>query len=197
MLHFNDKCYMSTIRWGANLESMQLKEVNELAGLTTGHGLYFFKNQEQYVTRLVDFVINGIERNEYSIIVENDRIIPLVSKKLAELFDESRLEKVVFVNNYDFYYANGNFSVNSIFDFIPNLIEGYSEIDLEIRSWAHVEWRDEQEINRKLIDSEQEAGIIVSEPEILAVCAYDSDRVSTELEKGLLSCHNFIISDKE
>jgi hypothetical protein len=156
--------------------------------------IYFFKNQEQYVTRLVDFVINGIERNEYSIIVENDRITPLVSKKLRELFDESRLEKVVFVNNYDFYYANGDFSVNSIFDFIPNIIEGYSEIDSDIRSWAHVEWRDDQEINKKLLVSEQEADLVVTDTKLLSVCAYDSERVSTELKDGLLGCHNFIIN---
>jgi hypothetical protein len=175
---------------------MQLTEVNELAGLTRGHGLYFFENQDQYITRLVDFVISGLERDEYSIIVENDRIIPLITKRLMELLEESSLEKVKFVNNYDFYYAKGDFSVNSIFDFLPNLIEGYSELDLVIRSWAHVEWRDDQEINRKIMVSEQEADIIVTETELLSVCAYDSERVSKELEEGLLNCHNFLINDK-
>jgi hypothetical protein len=175
---------------------MHLKEVNELASLTKGHGLYFFENQEQYVTRVVDFVISGLEHGEYSIIVENDRLMPLITKRLMESVEESSLEKVKFINNYDFYYAKGDFSVNSIFDFLPNLIDGYSELDVVIRSWAHVEWRDEQEVSKKLIVSEQAADIIVTETELLSVCAYDSERVSKELEEGLLNCHNFLINDK-
>lgn len=196
MLHFIDTCDMSTIRWGAYLESMQLKEVTELAGLTKGHGLYFFENQDLYVTRLVDFVLSGLERDEYSIIIENDRILPLITKRLKESLDGSHLEKVVFVNNYDFYYATGDFSVNSIFDYLPKLIDGYSELDVVIRSWAHVEWRDDQDISQKLILSEQAADTIVSDTELLSVCAYDSDRVSLEIEEGLLNCHNFLINDK-
>lgn len=168
-----------------------------LQALPKGHGLYFFENQEQYVTRVVDFVISGVEQGEYSIIVENDRLIPLITKRLTESVDESSLEKVKFINNYDFYYAKGDFSVNSIPDFLPSLIDGYSELDVVIRSWAHVEWRVEQEITRKLIVSEQESDTIVAEAKFLAVCAYDFERVSQELIDGLINCHDFIINDKE
>jgi hypothetical protein len=188
---------MSTIQRGANLESTHLKKVNELANLTRGHGLYFFRNQDQYINNVVDFVISGLDRNEYSIIIENDRIIPLIQKRLTVLLDESRLEKVKFINNYDFYYAKGDFRINSIFDFLPNLIEGYSENDLPVRSWAHVEWRDETEVSKKLMDSEKEADVIVNETNLLSVCAYDSERVSEELKQGLLTCHNLLINDKE
>ncbi|MCM3572393.1 MEDS domain-containing protein [Mesobacillus subterraneus] len=176
---------------------MHLKEVNELAGLTKGHGLYFFENQELYVTRVVDFVISGLEHGEYSIIVENDRMRPLIIRKLVKSVDENSLEKVKFINNFDFYYAKGDFSVNSIPDFLPSLIDGYSEPDVVIRSWAHVEWRDEQEITRKLIVSEQESDTIVAEAKFLAVCAYDFERVSQELIDGLINCHDFIINGKE
>ena len=55
---------MSTIQRGAYLESTHLKEVNELANLTRGHGIYFFRNQDQYITNVVDFVISGLKRNE-------------------------------------------------------------------------------------------------------------------------------------
>lgn len=177
------------------MEGTHLRGVSELAGLTEGHGLYFYKNQEKYLTKVVDFVLSGLERNEYSIIVENDRITPLITKRLTESLDESRLEKVKFINNYDFYYAKGDFSLNSIFEFLPNLIDGYSELDVVVRSWAHVEWREEHEVSKKLLDSEQAADVIVSDTNLLAVCAYDSKRVSTELRNGLLGCHNFIINE--
>ncbi|MFT9599951.1 MEDS domain-containing protein [Mesobacillus sp.] len=187
---------MSTIQRGANLECVHLKEVNEIASLAKGHGIYFFQDQDRYISNVVDFVISGLERNEYSIIVENDRIIPLIQKRLTDLLDESRLEKVKFINNYDFYYDKGDFSINSIFDFLPNLIEGYSE-NLTVRSWAHVEWRDEPEVSKKLMGSEKEADVIVNQTNLLSVCAYDSERVSEELKQSLLTCHNLLINEKE
>lgn len=187
---------MSRIKWGVHLESTHLIEVNEIKNLTKGHVLYFFENQDQYISNVVDFIISGIELNEYSIIIENDRITSLVKKRLTVLSNESRLEKVTFINNYDFYYAKGDFNINSIFDYLPKLIKGDSELDLVVRSWAHLEWRDEQNVSKKLLDSENEADKIVTETKLLSVCAYDSERVSKEFREALLKCHNFLINEQ-
>lgn len=186
---------MSIVKWGAHLESTHLIEVNEIKNLTKGHVLYFFENQNQYISNVVDFIISGLELNEYSIIIENERITPLIKKRLTVLSNESHLEKVMFVNNYDFYYAKGDFRINSIFDYLPKLIKGYSELDLVVRSWAHVEWREEQKVSKKLLDSENEADKIVTETKLLSVCAYDSERVSKEFREALLKCHNFLINE--
>lgn len=196
MLNFIDRYYISIVKWGAHLESTHLIEVNEIKNLTKGHVLYFFENQNQnqYISNVVDFIISGLELNEYSIIIENDRITSLIKKRLTVLSNESRLEKVTFVNNYDFYYAKGDFNINSIFDYLPKLIKGDSELDLIVRSWAHVEWRDEQKVSEKLLDSENEADNIVTETKLLSVCAYDSERVSKEFREALLNCHNFLIN---
>ncbi|MCS0669963.1 MEDS domain-containing protein [Cytobacillus firmus] len=177
------------------MESLHLKEVHEIQDLTKGHVLYFFKNQDQYISNVIEFVLSGLERNEYSIIIENDRMTPLIKKNLTEKLNNNCLEKVMFVNNYDFYYAKGDFRVNSIFDYLPNLIEGYSEQDLAVRSWAHVEWRDEPEVSKKLSVSEKEADLIVAKTKLLSVCAYDSERVSNELKESLLFCHNFLVNE--
>ncbi|MBG9444433.1 hypothetical protein ABE66_07385 [Cytobacillus firmus] len=177
------------------MESMQVKEVHEIQALTKGHVLYFFKNPDQYISNVIEFVLSGLKRNEYSIIIENDRLTPLIKKSLTEKLNNNCLEKVMFVNNYDFYYAKGDFRVNSIFDYLPNLIEEYSEHKLAVRSWAHVEWRDEPEVRGKLSVSEKEADLIVAKTKLLSVCAYDSERVSHELKESLLLCHNFLINE--
>lgn len=179
------------------MESTHLIEINEIRNLTKGHVLYFFDNQDQYVSNVVDFIISGLELNEYCIIVENDRYTPLIKKRLTDLVNESQLGKVRFVNNYDFYYAKGNFRINSIFDYLPNLIKDNSQLDLGVRSWAHIEWRDEREVSKNLLDSENEADKIVTETKLLSVCAYDTERVSQEFKEGLLTCHNFLINEKE
>ncbi|MEH7443054.1 MEDS domain-containing protein [Bacillus sp. JJ1122] len=179
------------------MESTHLIEIDEIQNLTKGHALYFFDDQEQYVSNIVDFIISGLELNEHCIIIENDRITPLIKKKLTALVNKNRLENVTFVNNYDFYYAKGDFRINSIFDYLPKLIAGYPVLDLVVRSWAHIEWRDEREVSKKLLDSENEADKIVSETKLLSVCAYDSERVSQEFKEGLLTCHNLLINEKK
>lgn len=177
------------------MESLHLKEIHEIQDLTKGHVLYFFKNPDHYISNVIEFVLSGLERNEYCIIIENDRMTPLIKKSLTEKLNNNCLKKVMFVNNYDFYYAKGDFRVNSIFDYLPNLIEGYSEQDLAVRSWAHVEWREEPEVCKKLSVSEKEADLIVAKTKLLSVCAYDSERVSNELKESLLSFHNFLVNE--
>ncbi|WLR57399.1 MEDS domain-containing protein [Mesobacillus subterraneus] len=71
------------------MECVHLKEVNEIANQAKGHGLYFFQDQERYISNVIDFVISGLERNEYSIIIENDRITPLIIKRLTVLLNET------------------------------------------------------------------------------------------------------------
>lgn len=173
-----------------------MKEVNELRSLAKGHVLYFFENHDRYLSNIEDFVITGLKLNEYAVIIENDRWIRKIRNKLCESLEERYLQKVAFINNFDFYYAKGDFRVNSIFDFLPNVLDDYSEENSIIRSWAHVEWRNEEEIQGKLLASEEAADDIVCDARILSVCAYDSDRASKELKEGLLACHNYLLRDQ-
>ena len=181
---------------GSILGQKHYKEINHLKNLSEGHILYFSENVEEYINNVVDFVMSGLEQNQYSIIIENDRISPLVKKRLTSMLKESDLNKVKFINNYYFYYVKGDFQCNSIFDFLPKLIENYTEQEFSVRSWAHVEWGDEQEVHNKLVASEKDADVIVSEKRLLSVCAYDSDRVSEELKRNLLTRHNFLMNDQ-
>ncbi len=178
------------------MERTQVKEVNELRSLAKGHVLYFFEDHDRYLSNVEDFVINGLKLSEYAVIIENDRWIKKIRNKLYESLEERYVQKVAFINNYDFYYAKGDFRVNSIFDFLPKVLDDYSEENSVVRSWAHVEWRDEEEISSKLLASEKDADEIVSDSRILSVCAYDSDRASQEFKTGLLACHNYLLRDQ-
>lgn len=184
------------LEWGAVLEKTHFKLINHLKNLTEGHILYIFENVEEYIKNVEDFVICGLKQNQYSIIIENDRINLMLKKSLASKLSKSQINKVIIINNFDFYYVKGDFQCNSIFDYLPKLIEGYSEEEFVVRSWAHVEWGDEGEVHKKLSTSEKEADIIVSEKRLLSVCAYDSDRVSEELKGSLINQHNFLLDDQ-
>ncbi len=179
------------------MENIHIKEINNLENITEGHVLYFFEDSETYMQNVIDFVIAGLDQDEYSVIIENDRILPSLQKRLESTLDDSQLSKVKFANNFDFYYAKGDFRSNSIFEFFPKLSFGDPKQELAVRSWAHIEWRDEHEVCEKLSISEREADVIVKEARLLSVCAYDLDRVSEELKDSLLTSHSFLIYDQE
>lgn len=190
------KSHLLKFEWGAVLEKETFKVIDTLKDLSEGHILYFFENMEKYIKNVIDFVISGLEQNQFSIIIENDRIIPLLKKSLSQVLSESQLNKVRFVNNFDFYFAKGDFRCTSIFEFLPSVIKDYAQQGFSARSWAHVEWRDEREVHKKLSDSEKEADIIVSEKKLFSVCAYDSDRISKEIKGNLLTHHKFLMNDQ-
>ncbi|MEH7886596.1 MEDS domain-containing protein [Bacillus sp. JJ1609] len=177
------------------MKKTHYKKINDLKYLTEGHILYIFENVEEYIKNVVDFVISGLEQNQYIIIIENDRINLMLKNRLALMLSKSQLNKVFIINNFDFYYAMGDFRCNSIFEYLPKLIEGYPKEGIAVRSWAHVEWGDEGEVHKKLLTSEKEADVIVSEKRLLSVCAYDSHRVSEELKGSLINRHTFLLND--
>ncbi|WP_081773016.1 MEDS domain-containing protein [Bacillus sp. EB01] len=178
------------------MEKTHFKITNHLKNLTEGHILYIFEDIEDYIRHIEDFVMCGLEQNQYSIIIENDRINLLLKKSLAAILSKSQLNKVIIINNFDFYYAKGDFQCNSIFDHLPKLIEGYSD-EVVVRTWAHVEWGDERDVHKKLSISEKEADVIVSDKKLLSVCAYDANRVNNELKENLINRHNFLLKDLE
>jgi hypothetical protein len=180
------------------LAKTHINLINHLGTLSEGHILYIFNNVEEYIKNIEDFVISGLEQNQYCIIIENDRISHILKNMLTSTLAQSELDKVFIINNYDFYYAKGDFRCSSIFDYLPKLIEGYeAEKEFPLRSWAHVEWGDEREVHKKLATAETEADVIVSEKRLLSVCAYDFERVSEELKRSLINQHNFLFDDQK
>jgi len=111
--------YVSQTKWGAKLKQIEVQEVSDLRSLTKGHVAYFFTDQEQYVSNVVDYVIAGLRQNECTIIVESDRMAPMIVLKLAQKLKAPELDQVRFLNNYEFYYAHGDFRINSIPDLLP------------------------------------------------------------------------------
>lgn len=201
MLHLTKRAattlteYVSQTKWGAKLKQIEVQEVPDLRSLTKGHVAYFFTDQEQYVSNVVDYVIAGLRQNECTIIVESDRMAPMIVLKLAQKLTAPELDQVRFLNNYEFYYAHGDFRINSIPDLLPTLFKGEFDPDMCYRTWAHIEWRDESEVS-KLLHSEEQADIIVAEENLLSVCAYDSRRVSGDFRDRLLASHSIHLHDK-
>ncbi|MFC0476265.1 MEDS domain-containing protein [Robertmurraya beringensis] len=66
-----------------------------------------------------------------------------------------------------------------------------------VRTWAHVEWDDEKEVNDKIEEFEKLAESLVDKKKILSVCAYDSSKIPDRWVRILIECHNVTVTDEE
>ncbi|WP_255472982.1 MEDS domain-containing protein [Planomicrobium sp. CPCC 101079] len=100
-----------------------------------------------------------------------------------------------FLNNFAFYWQNGNFHPPTILAYFSDIVTPFLETGVSFRTWGHIEWGDEQEIIHDLIEFEKGIEQKMPETKAISVCAYDDGRLSELLRTMLINCHNFLMTD--
>ncbi len=72
--------------------------------------------------------------------MENDRNFLQIDNEIRKLLDNEELKRVHFANNFDFYYSNGDFNPETVFNFFLKNIQPYLESGAKIFTWGLVEW---------------------------------------------------------
>ncbi|MCF8565687.1 MEDS domain-containing protein [Alicyclobacillus tolerans] len=163
-----------------------------------GHILYFYETLEQYVANAVAYVTTGIEYGHHILIVEKDDIYPLIDRELKQIFDDSEYQNYVhYIDSGSFYGIHGDFHYWSIVAYFGKVIQSLFKNNITIRTWAHVQWKEQDNILLKLDEFEQVADKSVSEMELMSVCAYDANAVSASLLTRMLHSHAFYMTDNE
>lgn len=174
----------------------EMTDIQEIVQTTEGAHIFYYVNElERYIDNAVSFIIAGIEQGDQVLFVENERLFPKILERVEELVDKEQLKNIHCVNNFTFYWRNGNFHPPTILAHFFDLIGPFMNGKLSCRTWGHIEWRDEMEITKDI--EEYECGINQLIPDIkaISVCAYDADRVSDSLKQTLLNCHGFLMTD--
>lgn len=168
-----------------------INEVN-----TSGaHILYYFQDQDRYISNLIDYVTSSLELGNHVMIIENDRFMPIIQEKINEQFNEEQIDMIHTINNYDFYCYRSNFHKETILKYLKDMIAPNLEKKLPIKTWAHVEWRDQEEIFHTLEEYEQEADQMLQETDFTTICAYDAKRLPQTLKDILIDCHDYFMTD--
>lgn len=161
-----------------------------------GHIFYFSENQQKYIENAASFIVSGIERGGCVLLIENEKIMALLRKRIARTLTKEQLKKVLSVNNYDYYYySRGAFDTPSIVSYFSKLMQPYVELNLPIFTWAHIEWNDEQEITSKIISFEKSANNVVTSMKLLSICAYNADRLTLSMKESLMEHHDAMMTD--
>lgn len=170
----------------------QTKKLQQSNG---GHIFYEYQSEESYIQNTVSYIIAGIEQGDHVIVIENDRVYPKIERQLQNELSKEDFEKVHRVNNFDFYCFKGDFNSATIISYFKKFVEPFVNNNISIRTWAHVEWAEQEQITYYVGEYEKEVDQTVVEFGTTSICAYDESRVPPHLRQTLLSCHRYYMTD--
>ena len=167
--------------------------LKELHTVQKGHVYYQFQDENTYMQHLISFIQTGINNNNRILVIENMRNLPKIKEKVERMFTEEQLAYIRFVNNFQYYLANGDFNTQSILSNFKNDLSVLNHTS--IRSWANVEWASSRPDSELLKEFEAEADEFINEEKLLSVCAYSSTRLNPDLNNVLLKVHEYFMTD--
>ncbi|MGG0288056.1 MEDS domain-containing protein [Peribacillus butanolivorans] len=171
-----------------------IKDIQQSNG---AHILYCFNELETYMENEAMFIISGVEQGDHILVVENDRIFPFVYKKLQLHLNEEQLAKVHHINNFDFYCFHGDFHPSTMVNYFLENIDTYSERNIFVRTWGHVEWGNDDQAMDAIGEYEKGIDKLITERGLISVCAYDDYRVPAALKSILIKYHRVLITDEK
>ncbi|WP_409300406.1 MEDS domain-containing protein [Peribacillus sp. SCS-155] len=177
------------------MNNKMIEYSNMLPVSKKGHIFYYFEDIQKYIENAVAYASAGVQDEGHVIFLENDRLYPVIYRSLQTILPENRLAHIYHVNNFDFYFSEGNFHPPTIFEHFQRKLHPFFESGVPVRTWGHVEWRDEDEIICSLIEFEEKAHEMLDELPVLGVCAYESRLIPESFKTFLLGCHGFQITD--
>ncbi|MGD6875102.1 MEDS domain-containing protein [Bacillus infantis] len=162
-----------------------------------GHICYLYNQEENYINNAVSFVMAGIKNGDFIFLLENDRNLRLIQEKLQKELNTDQLSNLLVMNNYDFYYAQGNFHPHIVVSEFLKTLEPHLDKKTPISTWGLVEWREDKEIYEKLTEYEQQVDKSIKEKGFISVCVYPAGKTPDSFRKALHNCHNIVINDEE
>lgn len=161
------------------------------------HVLFSYKGIQKYIEEVVSFIQEGIMVGDYIILIENDRIYPIIQKELNERLTKTQMQFVHRVNNYDFYYSSGSYHPPAIYDYFNQTVHAYVENQIPFRSWAHVEWASMEDPLHLIEDFEKIVDEAVHQLSFPLICAYDGERMPEYLIQILMETHPYVLMEDD
>ncbi|WP_411739141.1 MEDS domain-containing protein [Peribacillus sp. S4] len=161
------------------------------------HVLYSYNEMENYIKQVLSYIQDGIMAGDYVILVENDRIYPIIHKELSTRLTKEQMKLLHFVNNFDFYCSSGSYHPPAIEEYFNKTVQPYVENKISFRSWAHVEWATLEEPLHIIEEFERTVDKAVNLLSFPLICAYKGDRMPEYLKTILLETHPYVLEDDD
>ncbi|OES46579.1 MEDS domain-containing protein [Domibacillus iocasae] len=163
----------------------------------SGHIAYCFHDLDTYVTNAAAYITAGVEKGEHVLVVENNKIIPMIHKKLCPVLTDEQRPLVLMEDNFTFYFLHKTFNPVRIYDHFAKSTAPYlKDGNNSVRTWGHIEWATAQNVEA-VGQYEKELNRQFPNHSITAVCAYDERQVTHKLKSVLAETHEYIMSDHD
>lgn len=162
-----------------------------------GHIFYLTKETKHYINNIVVFILDGLKNDEHVLIVENNRLTPLVRKRLQAVLTAEELAKVHFFDSYKLYWHKGNFHPSTIVEYFQESFDVPVMSCQYFRTWGHIEWNTGDGLEEELLSYEKQVDELITAQNLIAVCAYDAIRVEQHLQDKLALYHDYLMEDEE
>lgn len=164
---------------------------------TEAHILYFFENKTNYIENMMAYIKAGLDRGHHLLIIENPTIYSEVNPWILKLFTDEQRKCIHHMDNHTFYDYYGDFHIHSILKNFDEVLEPFFNHNISIRTWAHVEWKKQDNISAKLEEFENLADCSVNNHGLMSVCAYDASDVTASLQTTMMRSHEYLMTDTE
>lgn len=161
------------------------------------HVLYSYNEMENYIKQVLSYIQDGIMAGDYVILVENDRIYPIIHKELSTRLTKDQMKLLHFVNNFDFYCSSGSYHPPAIEEYFNKTVQPYVDNKISFRSWAHVEWATLEEPLHIIEEFERTVDKAVNLLSFPLICAYKGERMPDYLKTILLETHPYVLKDDD
>ncbi|WP_026585420.1 MEDS domain-containing protein [Bacillus sp. J33] len=171
--------------------------IDDLKKSNGGHILYNYDEVDCYLQNAISFILAGVRDKGQVLFVENDRNLLYIQENVAKLLSEEELARVHFANNFDFYYSNGDFNPETVFNYFTKNIQPHLESGAPVYTWGLVEWGNVKEYILKVEEYEKKLDKAINDNGIISLCAYDNNSTPDELKEKLMRCHGVLVTDRE
>lgn len=161
------------------------------------HVLYSYNDMENYLKQVLSYIENGIAAGDYVILIENERMYPIIYKELSTRLTEDQMKFVHFVNSLNFYRSSGSYHPPAIEAYFTKMVQPYVENKISFRSWAHVEWASMKEPLHLIEDFEKIVDQAVNLLSFPLICAYEGNRMPDYLETILMETHPYVLLEDD
>lgn len=163
----------------------------------TAHILYFYEDEDLYIDNMISYMKAGIERGHHLLIIENPKIYEKAVERMKTLLTPDEMEYIHYYDNQAFYDKHNCFQISKIVEHFSNALSPIFEKKLTARTWAHVDWLEQDHIEELLEEFEKEADYQVNNMGLISLCAYNAKDVPALLQTAMMKSHEFLMTDYE
>lgn len=169
----------------------------EIRNNSGAHIFYLTKQTQLYLDNIVVFILDGLKNDDNVLIVENKRLTPLIQQRIHSILTDQELAKVHFFDSFTFYWQKGSFLPSEIVNHFSEEGVASSLAHQRFRTWGHIEWGSQEDMEEELILYEENVDQLITASNLIAVCAYDADRLENSLQNRLQKYHDYLMRDDQ